>query len=203
MLSWSILQYFWPALSDNWSWKLNIWSFLSGRLRQVLLYSKMFNTFLLILVMLDILCIILLLKFYLTKNHVFWNLVPSAPSIHLIIRVVLFIKTRAITLEILFIISSKVSQVIHLSCLLVLMFYIQVNNFSVTPGHFLGWTSTKQRIKCLAQGHTECTWWGSNQQPLNPKSSTLPLSHCALLISSFISLQGIPDLWWTDKRMNR
>ena len=31
---WSILQYFWPALNDNWS------SFLSGRLRQVLLYTQ-------------------------------------------------------------------------------------------------------------------------------------------------------------------
>ena len=31
---WSILQYFWPALSYNWS------SFLSGRLRQVLLYNQ-------------------------------------------------------------------------------------------------------------------------------------------------------------------
>ena len=32
--SWSILQYFWPALSDNWS------SFLSDRLRQVLQYNQ-------------------------------------------------------------------------------------------------------------------------------------------------------------------
>ena len=31
---WSILQYFWPALSDNWS------CFLSGCLRQVLLYNQ-------------------------------------------------------------------------------------------------------------------------------------------------------------------
>ena len=31
----SILQCFWPALSDNWS------SFLSGRLRQVLLYNQL------------------------------------------------------------------------------------------------------------------------------------------------------------------
>ena len=31
---WSFLQYFWPALSDNWS------SFLSGHLRQVLLYNQ-------------------------------------------------------------------------------------------------------------------------------------------------------------------
>ena len=34
----SILQYFWPALSDNWYWKPILVFFLSGRLRQVLLY---------------------------------------------------------------------------------------------------------------------------------------------------------------------
>ena len=38
-------------------------------------------------------------------------------------------------------------------CLFVLMFYILVNNFSFMSGHFLDWTRTKQRIKCLAQGH--------------------------------------------------
>ena len=32
--TWSILQYFWPPLSDNW------YSFLSGRLRQDLLYNQ-------------------------------------------------------------------------------------------------------------------------------------------------------------------
>ena len=35
---WSILQYFWPALSDNRSWKLIFGLILSGRLRQGLLY---------------------------------------------------------------------------------------------------------------------------------------------------------------------
>ena len=35
---WSILQYFWPALSDNRSWKPILVFYLSGRLRQVLLY---------------------------------------------------------------------------------------------------------------------------------------------------------------------
>ena len=35
---WSILQYFWPALSDNRSWKPILVFFLSGRLRQVWLY---------------------------------------------------------------------------------------------------------------------------------------------------------------------
>ena len=33
-----ILQYLWPALSDNQSWKLFFVFFLSGCLRQVLLY---------------------------------------------------------------------------------------------------------------------------------------------------------------------
>ena len=32
--------------------------------------------------------------------------------------------------------------------------YIPVNNLSVTSGQvFLGWTSTKQLLMCLAQGH--------------------------------------------------
>ena len=33
-----ILQYFWPALSDDWAWKPIICLFESGRFRQVLLY---------------------------------------------------------------------------------------------------------------------------------------------------------------------
>ena len=36
---WSILQYFWPALSDKCSWKPFCDLFESGRFRQVLLYS--------------------------------------------------------------------------------------------------------------------------------------------------------------------
>ena len=35
----SILQYFWPALSDNWSWKSIFGLFESGRFTQVLLYD--------------------------------------------------------------------------------------------------------------------------------------------------------------------
>ena len=33
----SVLQYFWPALSDNWSWKPISSLFESGLFRQVLL----------------------------------------------------------------------------------------------------------------------------------------------------------------------
>ena len=36
---WSILQYFWPALSDNWSWKPIFIFFESGGFTQVLLYN--------------------------------------------------------------------------------------------------------------------------------------------------------------------
>ena len=35
---WSILQYFRPALSDNWYWKHILGLFESGRFTQVLLY---------------------------------------------------------------------------------------------------------------------------------------------------------------------
>ena len=38
---WSILQYFWPALSDNWSWKPIFGLFESGRFTQVVLYCIM------------------------------------------------------------------------------------------------------------------------------------------------------------------
>ena len=41
---WSILQYFWPALSNNWSWKQIFVFFFSGRLRQVLLYKHYVNS---------------------------------------------------------------------------------------------------------------------------------------------------------------
>ena len=34
---WNILQYFWPALSDNWSWKPIISLFESGGFSDVLL----------------------------------------------------------------------------------------------------------------------------------------------------------------------
>ena len=36
---WSILQYFWPALSDNWSWKPIFGLSENGHFTQVLLYK--------------------------------------------------------------------------------------------------------------------------------------------------------------------
>ena len=35
---WSILQYIWPELSDDWSWKPIFCLFESGRFTQALLY---------------------------------------------------------------------------------------------------------------------------------------------------------------------
>ena len=40
---WSILQYFWPALSDDWSWKTIFDIFETGRFRQVFLYRHIFS----------------------------------------------------------------------------------------------------------------------------------------------------------------
>ena len=52
-------------------------------------------------------------------------------------------------------------------------FFVPVNNFSVMSNWvLLGLTSTKQKIKCLAQGH-------NGEVLLYLQSSTLPLSHCA------------------------
>ena len=41
---WSILQYFWPALSDNWSWESIFSLFESGRFTQVLLCANCTST---------------------------------------------------------------------------------------------------------------------------------------------------------------
>ena len=67
-----------------------------------------------------------------------------------------------------------------LVCLVGLILYVPVNDFSFMSGQvFLCWTSTKQGLMCLAQGHTQCCQWGLNPHPFSLESSTLPLSHCA------------------------
>ena len=89
---------------------------------------------------------------------------------------------------------------LHMFCLFVLMFYVPVNNFSVMSGRgFLGWISTKQRIKCLAQAHNAVSlWWGLNPQPLNLDSSTLSLGHQAPHIYKINVLNHIyKHTFWT------
>ena len=78
----------------------------------------------------------------------------------------------------------------NMSYLFVWILYVPANNFSVILWRvFLGWTSTKQRIKRLAEVHSAAPRWGSNPQPLDLKSSTLPLSSSFLKL---IMLSGYP-----------
>ena len=53
----------------------------------------------------------------------------------------------------------KVSlKILNSGLILILLLYILVNNLSVTSGGvFLGWTSTKLGLMCLAQGHNAVT----------------------------------------------
>ena len=52
---------------------------------------------------------------------------------------------------------------------------------------FLGLTSTKQRIKCLAHGHNAVPPVRLKQQPLDPESSTLPIIIIILLFQIYIA----------------
>ena len=59
-----------------------------------------------------------------------------------------------------------------------LILYVPVNNFSVMWGHvFLGWTSTKQELTCLAQT-TQCSDAGE-ARTRNLSISSEALSHWA------------------------
>ena len=73
----------------------------------------------------------------------------------------------------------------HFQCLFVQVdalwpsqeFFSHVGTFR----HFLGWTSTKLRMKHLTQGLVQqCLYWGSNQRLLNLKSraTALPIFKC-------------------------
>ena len=65
-----------------------------------------------------------------------------------------------------------------------------MNSFSVMSGQvFLGLTSTKQRIKCLAQGHNTVPLVKLKPAPLDLESSTLPLGHRAshILVNIILS----------------
>ena len=55
---WSILQYFWPALSDNPYWKPILVFCLSGRLRQVLLYVVVYSLFAVVPIVLGLWCVV-------------------------------------------------------------------------------------------------------------------------------------------------
>ena len=70
------------------------------------------------------------------------------------------IKIRVVLKRIAVKFRLKIKCEAYLIWLIVLMLYIPVNYFSAMPGRFpvfLGWSSTKQQIKCLAQGHNTVT----------------------------------------------
>ena len=69
------------------------------------------------------------------------------------------------------------------------MLYFIVNNFSVISGpfpDFLGGTSTKPRLKCLAQGHKTVFSESQTCNPFDPMSNTLPLRSLDDFVFDFI-----------------
>ena len=91
-------------------------------------------------------------------------------------------------------------------CLFVLMVYTPVNNFLVMSGLFpifQGLTSTKLRIKCLAQGHNAVPQL--SLKPFDLKSDTLPLSHlaphaCAIHFKQWTHSPVVTTLLWLTVR---
>ena len=80
-----------------------------------------------------------------------------------------------------------------INCLFVLILYlnIPVNNISVMSLRvFLGWTRTKQRINCLAQGH--------NAVPLvrfEPAISSQAIYHKAIAFFMLINEKSANNSW--------
>ena len=66
--------------------------------------------------------------------------------------------------------------------------FLLVNNFSVMSGCFLGWTSTKHKINCLAQGQNIL-----HLVRLGPATSSQSLSHWATAHLGFYF--RIPDIY--------
>ena len=72
------------------------------------------------------------------------------------------------------------------------MLYVPVNNFSAMSGQFpafLGWTSTKQQITCLAEGHNTVTPVRLTSNPSIPSLMLYQLSHCSPLLVKFFSAE--------------
>ena len=67
--------------------------------------------------------------------------------------------------------------------------FLLVNNFSVMSGRFLGRTSTKHKINCLAQGQNIL-----HLVRLGPATSSQSLSHWATAHLGFN--YGIPDIYY-------
>ena len=67
-----------------------------------------------------------------------------------------------------------------------MILYIPVNNYLVMSGPvFLGWTSTKQRIKCLAQGHM----YNATLRSLVKHSTILSLELLLFIVEELLMFQ--------------
>ena len=79
------------------------------------------------------------------------------------------------------------------SCsMFVLILYVKVTNFSVMSGQFpvfLGWTSTKQRIKCLVHGLN--TMHPSSLEPVTFDQVTYTLPEPTVLIYSMFIMKHV------------
>ena len=96
------------------------------------------------------------------------------------------------------------------TCWFGLILYVPVNNFAVMLGQiFLGWTSTKQWIKCLAQGHSTkippavriepATLLSQNLMCYPPSHSTLTLDRWQskmLILSSNVNKKSLETVFW-------
>ena len=83
--------------------------------------------------------------------------------------------------------NKNADQPLHLCFCLIL--YVPVNNFSVMSGQvFLALTSTKQRIKCLAQGHNAVP--PVRLEPTTPQSWVKPPHSSLHLCSLCLGPQG-------------
>ena len=93
--------------------------------------------------------------------------------------------------------KASIQRHIHFRCTglsLLFILYVPVNNFSAMSGWvFLGWTSTKQRIKCLAHGHNTVPLVRLEHANPGLKSNTLPLSHPA---PSYLTHTSLASFLW-------
>ena len=146
---WSILQYFWPALSNDRSWK-PIFGLFEWPLTQVLLYVKHF-----------------ICRSDLTFCQYWWDQIVSK-CFQQTIKWPLSGES----------VKLKPWSYTYWAYTFVLFVWFDalrpINNLSVIKGRvFLGWTSTKLGLMFLLKDTTQ---W---RRLLGLKSGTLPLSHCA------------------------
>ena len=79
--------------------------------------------------------------------------------------------------------ARMLRMIVAFACLFVLMLYVPANTFSVMPGRipvFLCWSSTRQQIKCLAQGYNTATPPMFSLK-LYPSIPSLTFSHGSLI----------------------